>query len=72
MLTAAAAEPVPPVEAPPSAELLLYLGEFEDGGGEFVDPMALEHEDAAALPDAATTTSPSNDETTDEATPHAA
>lgn len=72
MLTAAAIEPAAPVEPPPSAELLLYLGEFEDAGGEFVDPMALDHEDAAALPEAATTTTPSDDEKSDEATPHAA
>lgn len=38
-LSVASAEP-PEVEAP-SVDLLLYLGEFEDAGGDFVDPMAL-------------------------------
>jgi hypothetical protein len=32
-------------EPPPSAELLLYLGEFEDASGEFADPMALTRQD---------------------------
>lgn len=34
--------PQPAEEAAPSVELLMYLGEFEDAGGEFVDPLALE------------------------------
>lgn len=38
-LSVASAEP-PAVEAP-SVDLLLYLGEFEDASGDFVDPMAL-------------------------------
>ncbi len=38
-----AAAPAPQsAEAPPSAELLLYFGEFEDASGDFVDPLALE------------------------------
>ena len=41
MLSALGA-PVAAAEPPPSAELLLYLGEFEDASGEFVDPMALD------------------------------
>lgn len=51
MLTAVASDAPPEAgpEAAPSADLLLYLGEFEDAGGEFVDPMSLEegHEPAA-------------------------
>jgi hypothetical protein len=43
-LAGTSADQATPVE--PSADLLLYLGEFEDAGGEFVDPMTLE--DAAA------------------------
>lgn len=46
MLAASSGEPATPAEPPPSAELLLYLGEFEDNEGDFVDPMALD-----ALPD---------------------
>lgn len=42
MLAASNSEPATPAEPPPSAELLLYLGEFEDAQGDFVDPMALE------------------------------
>lgn len=46
MLAASSGEPATPAEPPPSAELLMYLGEFEDDEGDFVDPMALD-----ALPD---------------------
>lgn len=42
MLAAAAGDEPVPAEPAPSAELLLYLGEFEDAGGEFVDPLAIE------------------------------
>lgn len=42
MLAASSGEPDQPAEPPPSAELLLYLGEFEDAQGVFLDPMALE------------------------------
>jgi hypothetical protein len=38
-LSVASAEP-PDAEAP-SVDLLLYLGEFEDTNGDFVDPIAL-------------------------------
>jgi hypothetical protein len=36
----------------PAPELLMYLGEFEDADGEFVDPMALESANPAASSDA--------------------
>ena len=42
MLAASTGDPPLGAEPPPSAELLLYLGEFEDAEGDFVDPMALE------------------------------
>lgn len=42
-----AAEPAAD-EAAPSPELLMYLGEFEDADGEFVDPMALDKPAATA------------------------
>ncbi|MCB1601200.1 MAG: hypothetical protein R3F18_07885 [Lysobacterales bacterium] len=32
----------------PSADLLLYLAEFEDAAGDFVDPMTLEEATAPA------------------------
>lgn len=55
-----AGEPAAP-EAAPSPELLMYLGEFEDADGEFVDPMALESPEAgAAAPQ------PDKDESDDE------
>lgn len=69
--TATAATPEPAPDAPPSAELLLYLGEFEDASGEFVDPLALE-EGRAPAADAAPTIEPaSEDEDRDEAAPRA-
>ncbi len=49
-LAGTAAEQAAPAE--PSADLLLYLGEFEDAAGEFVDPLSLEETavPAPALP----------------------
>ncbi|MGE4070896.1 MAG: hypothetical protein AB7E72_06935 [Lysobacterales bacterium] len=51
-----AAEQAAPAE--PSADLLLYLGEFEDARGEFVDPMTLED---SAAPDPARQTQSETD-----------
>lgn len=51
---AAAAPPAPPatapaaVPAPASAELLLYLSEFEDADGDWIDPSDLPSGDAPA------------------------
>ena len=41
MLSLAAPNTVEPPPTP-SVELLMYLGEFEDASGDFVDPMAVE------------------------------
>lgn len=74
MLSAVAAQS-DAAEQPPSAELLLYLGEFEDANGDFVDPMAID----AAAPEP-TADPPSDtprqvedeDEDDDEPAPHSA
>lgn len=73
MLTAVASESTAeaPPDAPPSADLLLYLGEFEDAAGEFVDPMALE-ERREPTPDDATTLPPPEDEERNEPAPRSA
>ena len=42
-----------PVEAPPSAELLLYLAEFGDDSGQVDDPIAVERVMRAANADPA-------------------
>ena len=76
MLGALGAETATP-EPPPSAELLLYLGEFEDANGDFVDPMAI---DAAATKPTADPPSATprdvedkdEDEDDDEPAPHSA
>lgn len=76
MLSAVAAQPEV-AEQPPSAELLLYLGEFEDANGDFVDPMAI---DAAATKPTADPPSATprdvedkdEDEDDDEPAPHSA
>lgn len=76
MLSAVVAQPDAP-EQPPSAELLLYLGEFEDANGDFVDPMAI---DAAATEPTADPPSAmprdvedeDEDEDDDEPAPHSA
>jgi hypothetical protein len=60
MLTAVASEA--PAQAPPSADLLLYLGEFEDAAGEFVDPMALEESRELAPVNAPTSPQPEDDD----------
>ena len=69
MLSAVA---VQPDAAPPSAELLLYLGEFEDAGGDFVDPMAIDASAALPTADQAPAESPVEDEKDDEPAPHSA
>jgi hypothetical protein len=69
MLTAVASEA--PAEVPPSADLLLYLGEFEDAAGEFVDPMALEESRELAPADTPTSPQPKDDDR-DESAPRAA
>lgn len=59
-LMLAATEPAPPsADAAPDAELLMYLGEFQDAQGEFVDPLALE---AAEADEAAPTAAKEDDE----------
>lgn len=76
MLSAVAAQSEV-AEQPPSAELLLYLGEFEDANGDFVDPMAI---DAAATKPTADPPSATprdvedkdEDEDDDEPAPHSA
>lgn len=61
-----------PAEAPPSADLLLYLGEFEDASGDFVDPMTLEQTSPLPAADAAPATPPTTDEDRDESAPSSA
>lgn len=74
MLTAVASESTPESapEAPPSADLLLYLGEFEDAGGEFVDPMSLEQSDELAPGDAPSTVPATEDDERNESAPRSA
>jgi hypothetical protein len=60
MLSAVASEA--PAEVPPSADLLLYLGEFEDAAGEFVDPMALDESRELAPDDSPTPPQPKDDD----------
>jgi hypothetical protein len=48
MMTLAGTAADQPATPEPSADLLLYLGEFEDAGGDFVDPMSLEDSAAPA------------------------
>lgn len=72
MLTAAASATTPDAAAedPPSADLLLYLGEFEDANGEFVDPMSLEQDSVPpAADDANSTATAPEDEDGDESAP---
>jgi hypothetical protein len=73
MLTAVTSESTAqaPPDAPPSADLLRYLGEFEDAEGEFVDPMALE-ERRELTPGDATTPPPPEDDDRDESAPRSA
>jgi hypothetical protein len=68
MVTAAASEPAPSAtaETPPSADLLLYLGEFEDAAGDFVDPMALPETEELALDDVASDAAPTEDDDRDD------
>lgn len=61
-LVAAATDP-PAVEAP-DVDLLLYLAEFEDANGDFVDPMSVTED----MP-ASTTAAPAPDTATDEEQP---
>ena len=74
MLTAVSSDagPAAPTEAPPSPELLLYLGEFEDASGEFVDPMSLEEQTELPATDAPPATPPPQDEDRDEPAPNSA
>lgn len=50
VLMLAAPETAPPQA--PSVELLMYLGEFEDASGDFVDPMTIEGDSADGEQDA--------------------
>ncbi|HWS27104.1 MAG TPA: hypothetical protein VN259_11110 [Xanthomonadales bacterium] len=59
-------------EPPPSAELLLYLGEFEDASGEFVDPMALDETKTQPAIDAPADAPRIEEEDDDEPAPHSA
>lgn len=43
----AAGEAPPPADEPPSAELLLFLAEFGDDEGRFVDPTTIDAQPAA-------------------------
>lgn len=74
MLGALGAGTSAPAEPEPSAELLLYLGEFEDAGGEFVDPMALDEATPLPAGKAAPPPAPRNndDEDDDESAPRSA
>lgn len=69
--TATAATPEPAPDEAPSAELLLYLSEFEDASGEFVDPLSLEEGREPAAEDALSTEPAPEDEDRDEAAPRA-
>ena len=71
MLSALGAE-VAATEPPPSAELLLYLGEFEDASGEFVDPMALDEAKTEAAIDDSSDAPRIEEEDDDEPAPHSA
>lgn len=71
MLGALGAEIATP-EPPPSADLLLYLGEFEDAGGEFVDPMALDELKTEAAIDDQTVAPQIEEAEDDEAAPRSA
>ncbi len=71
MLSALGAE-IAATEPPPSAELLLYLGEFEDASGDFVDPMALDEVKAEPAVDDPSVTPPIEDEDEDETAPRSA
>lgn len=80
MLVAGVGDAAPAAEADPlpSAELLLYLSEFEDTNGDFVDPMALQEESSRPVwthhdpeeresDDAAPAAQPTRDDDRDEA-----
>ena len=71
MLSAVAAQPDAP-DQPPSAELLLYLGEFEDASGEFVDPMALDEAKTEPAIDDPSDAPRIEEEDDDEPAPHSA
>ena len=72
MLSAASVDVSVPAEPPPSAELLLYLGEFEDAGGEFVDPMALDEMKADPAVDDPSVAPRIEEDDDDEPAPHSA
>jgi hypothetical protein len=65
MLAAGDSPPAIPADPAPSVELLLYLGEFEDAGGEFVDPMSIDEPTPITPPDSSTHTPAVEDESRD-------
>jgi hypothetical protein len=59
----------PPTDPAPSAELLLYLAEFEDAEGAPVDPLSIPDPDVDTAADSAATSAPGSPEEKADAPP---